>query len=55
MSLQNRIINHFTESIQIKQAAMASLPDLIAFGSQQMVEALVNDKKILCTQYIRGV
>ncbi len=27
---------------------MASLPDLIAFGSQQMVEALVNDKKILC-------
>ncbi|HIF54328.1 MAG: phosphoheptose isomerase [Methylococcales bacterium] len=48
MSLQNRIINHFTESIQIKQAAMASLPDLIAFGSQQMVEALVNDKKILC-------
>ncbi len=48
MSLQNRIINHFTESIQIKQAAMASLPDLITFGSQQMVEALVNDKKILC-------
>lgn len=48
MNLQDRIVNHFTESIQTKQNAISSLCDLIAFGSQKMVEALVNDKKILC-------
>lgn len=47
MSLQDRIINHFTDSILIKQEAMSSLCDLIAFASQKIVESLVNDKKIL--------
>ncbi len=47
MSLQDRIINHFSDSIQTKQEAMASLCDLIAFASQKIVESLVNDKKIL--------
>lgn len=47
MNLQERIINHFNASIQVKQDAVVVLRDLIALGSQKMVEALVNDKKIL--------
>jgi D-sedoheptulose 7-phosphate isomerase len=47
MSLHDRIINHFSDSIQTKQDAMASLCELIEFASQKIVEALVNDKKVL--------
>ncbi len=47
MSLQDRIINHFSDSIQTKQDAMTSLCELIEFASQRIVDALVNDKKIL--------
>jgi len=47
MSLQDRIINHFSDSIQTKQDAMDSLCELIAFASQRIVDALVNDKKVL--------
>jgi D-sedoheptulose 7-phosphate isomerase len=47
MSLQDRVINHFSDSIQIKQASMASLPEMITYASQKIVESLVNDKKIL--------
>ncbi len=47
MSLQDRIINHFSDSIQTKQESMASLCELIEFASQRIVESLVNDKKIL--------
>lgn len=47
MSLQDRIITHFTDSIETKQNAMASLCELIEFASQKIVQALLNDKKIL--------
>lgn len=47
MNLQDRIINHFSDSIQTKQDAMSNLCELIEFASQKMVEALVDDKKIL--------
>ncbi len=47
MSLQDRIINHFSDSIQTKQDAISSLCELIAFASQKLVESLVNDHKIL--------
>ncbi|MGJ0430347.1 phosphoheptose isomerase [Methylobacter sp.] len=47
MSLQDRIINHFSDSIQTKQDAMAGLCELIEFASQRLVAALLNDKKIL--------
>lgn len=47
MNLQDRIINHFTDSIQTKQESMSSLCELIEFASQKLVESLVNDKKIL--------
>lgn len=47
MSLQDRIINHFSDSIQTKQDSMASLCELIEFASQKIVEALINDRKIL--------
>lgn len=48
MSLQDRIINQFTESIQIHQESMTNLCDLIEYASQQIVAALLNDKKIFC-------
>ncbi len=47
MSLQDRIINHFSDSIQTKQDAISSLCGLIEFASQRIVEALINDKKVL--------
>lgn len=47
MSLQDRIINHFSDSIQTKQDALANLCELIEFASQRLVATLLNDKKIL--------
>ena len=47
MSLQDRIINHFSDSIQTQQEAMTSLCELIEYASQRLVSALLNDKKIL--------
>ncbi|MDP3878093.1 MAG: SIS domain-containing protein [Methylobacter sp.] len=47
MSLQNRIINHFSDSLQIQQDTLANLGELIEFASQRLVAALLNDKKIL--------
>lgn len=47
MSLQDRIINHFTDSIQTQQDAMTGLCELIEYASQRLVNALLNDKKIL--------
>ena len=47
MSLQNRIINQFTDSIQTKQDALGELCELIELASQRMVAALLNDRKIL--------
>lgn len=47
MSLQDRIINHFSDSIQTQQDAMIILSELIEFASQRLVAALLNDKKIL--------
>ena len=46
MSIQDRIINHFSDSIQTQQDAMASLCELIEYASQCLVTALLNDKKI---------
>ncbi len=47
MSLQDRVINHFTDSIQCKQNALNILCGTIEYASQKIVETLVNDKKIL--------
>ena len=47
MSLQDRIINHFSDSIQTQQDAMTYLCELIEYASQRLVLALLNDKKIL--------
>ncbi len=47
MSLQDRVINSFSDSIQIKQETMTGLCDLIVYASQTIVESLVSDKKIL--------
>ncbi|MGR9014009.1 MAG: SIS domain-containing protein [Gammaproteobacteria bacterium] len=47
MSLQNRILNHFTSSIRIQQDTLNSLGELIEFASQRLVATLLNDKKII--------
>jgi D-sedoheptulose 7-phosphate isomerase len=47
MSLQDRIINHFSDSIQIQQETMNTLSELIEYAAQRLVSALLNDKKIL--------
>ncbi|MDO9104485.1 MAG: SIS domain-containing protein [Methylovulum sp.] len=47
MMLQDRIISHFTDSIQTQQEAMVELCELIEYASQRLVSALLNDKKIL--------
>lgn len=48
MSIQNRIINHFSDSIQTKQDSMEHLPESIEFAAQKIVAALLNDNKVLC-------
>jgi D-sedoheptulose 7-phosphate isomerase len=47
MSLQDRIINHFTDHIQIHQEAMAALCEVIEYAAQALVSVLLTDKKIL--------
>jgi len=46
MTLQNRIINQFTDSIQTKQDALGELCELIELASQRIVAALLNDRKV---------
>lgn len=46
MSLQNRIINQFADSIQTKQNSLGELCEMIELASQRMVVALLNDRKI---------
>ena len=48
MSLQERIINHFTDHIQIHQYMMTNLSEVIEDAAQGLVAALLADKKILC-------
>jgi D-sedoheptulose 7-phosphate isomerase len=47
MSLQERIINHFSDSIQTQQEVMTYHCELIEYASQRLVATLLNDKKIL--------
>jgi len=47
MKLQDRVIKHFSDSVQVKQESMTGLSDLIVYASQKIVESLINDKKIL--------
>ena len=47
MDIQERVVNHFLESIQVKQESISSLSELIAYASQKIVESLVHDKKRL--------
>jgi D-sedoheptulose 7-phosphate isomerase len=47
MSLQNRIIDHFTASIETKQASLEQLCEAIEFAAQRIVHALLNDRKVL--------
>jgi D-sedoheptulose 7-phosphate isomerase len=48
MSLQDRIINHFTDHLQIHQYAMTNLCEVVEYAAQGLVTALLADKKILC-------
>lgn len=46
MSLQNRIVNQFSDNIQTVQDALGELCESIELASQRMVTALLNDRKI---------
>lgn len=48
MSSHNRIQDHFLDSIATKQRAAETLIDPIFDAGEIMVNALLNDKKILC-------
>lgn len=48
MPFHNRIQDHFLDSIATKQKAAEILIDPIFDAGELMVEALLNDKKILC-------
>ena len=47
-SVQERIKNHFNDSIQTKILAMDTLLTPISEAGQLMVQTLLNGKKILC-------
>ena len=47
MSLQNNIKHQVTESMQTQQLVLDELGEYIEFAAQQMVHALLADKKIL--------
>ncbi|MBZ4202714.1 MAG: SIS domain-containing protein [Methylovulum sp.] len=47
MNLQDKISQHFADSIKTQQASVQGLSELISYASQRMVFALLNDKKIL--------
>ncbi|MGR9051062.1 MAG: SIS domain-containing protein [Gammaproteobacteria bacterium] len=47
MSLQDRIMLHFGESIQTQQESLSVLGEIIEFASQKLVAALLEDNKIL--------
>jgi len=47
MTLQEKITQHFSESIKAKQDTLDELCSTLDYASQKIVETLVNDKKIL--------
>ena len=47
MSLQERIYQHFTDSIQTKHDALESLPNSIELAGQAIVQSLLNNGKVL--------
>ncbi|NOR80656.1 MAG: SIS domain-containing protein [Methyloprofundus sp.] len=47
MSLQNNINHQITESIQTQELLMSDTTELIEFAAQQIVNALLADKKVL--------
>ncbi len=46
-ALTSRVLRHFDESIHTKQSLKDDLAPLIARGAQTMINALLNDRKIL--------
>jgi len=47
MSLQERIYQHFSDSIQTKHDALEYLPDSIELAAQTIVQSLLNNGKVL--------
>lgn len=47
MSLQERVINHFTHGIATQQETLTILSELIGLAAERLVHALLNDRKIL--------
>ncbi|WP_297364700.1 phosphoheptose isomerase [Acidiferrobacter sp.] len=46
-ALVSRVLHHFDEGIRTKQSCQAELAPQIARGAQVMIQALLNDRKIL--------
>ncbi|MBV1912967.1 MAG: phosphoheptose isomerase [Cycloclasticus sp.] len=47
MSLQERIYQHFSDSIQTKHDTLECLPDAIELAAQTIVQSLLNNGKVL--------
>lgn len=47
MNLQNNINHQISESIQVQQLILDDMAELIEFAAQQIVNALLEDKKLL--------
>jgi D-sedoheptulose 7-phosphate isomerase len=47
MSLQERIYQHFSDSIQTKHDTLECLPDTIELAAQTIVQSLLNNGKVL--------
>lgn len=48
MELENRIINHFHNSMEVNAVTIEQYTPLIAHASEQLIHSLMNECKILC-------
>ena len=47
MEIRSRVIENFSESIRITTQSMEAVADAVASGAQAIVQAIINDNKIL--------
>ncbi len=47
MELRDRVISHFADNIQVQQETMGSLSELIEYASHHILNALLNDRKVV--------
>ena len=52
MELRDRVISHFADNIQVQQETMGSLSELIEYASHHILNALLNDRKVVALSLI---